>query len=678
MYYNIQLRQDTLQNWEVNHDVILKRGEPALVSTNNDSTYDAYKIGDGETTFGELPLFYFIETDEYHNPVIKNPTDGEPINIAYIVDVVTLKQLFVSSELMAYLDEIDNTKGATNLDLEHLFMVHDVQLEDGRTYAIPYDRGWFGRVVKVENTYTINLFKSFENSHTIQVDIVATYNRSTHLYNSRLVAIIQPFIYYLDPASSSYNLNSLRNLINSSSEGKKAFSIAYNGRLYNSFRIGTNQEVILLSYDSVSDYYGSISYLTLTVTTVTDGGISTYNRFIRLTDDILTDFWLVKLPDTFSTLQKGQTYSVEDIWGSLDAFQNWKHNLDPQNQGISVWDVLSLGVQSRRGTMGMTTEVIDGVTIHEYYITLLEEADLGVYLNRYKIYNNPENNTVPIGDVVVYIDRYNITNPEYNRIWSDWGINDPEDLGYVRNRTHWIEPSETPGEDPTFHPLDQRFIPELTDQYMTEEEEEDMIDYLTDAPPKYRYRKVTEITPGKAYLIVVSGTAAADPIAPEDAYGYISTFGVTDKNGKITLLSNEFEFKVELVGDPEDPDGFTIRQKDGRYLYQVEQYNSFSVSDEEPESGHLWNFEYDPELQKFIITNVEFDRYWQYRLTYRSFGSYPEEQEDMVLPTLYERIGEDPEPVPSKEVVFEVNPSEEQIWNSETNQEYGVGYYSET
>ena len=153
----------------------------------------------------------------------------------------------------------------------------------------------------------------------------------------------------------------------------------------------------------------------------------------------------------------------------------------------------------------------------------------------------------------------------------------------------------------------------------------------------YKYKKVTTITSGKAYLIVASDQYAAKPITNTNGYGYLNVDNVTVSNGEITTNSNANEWVfTEVPGNTNIT--YTIAQSDNKLLYQTGTYNSFNVA-AQPTSGQYWSVTFNADGQA-TITNTSVNKYIQYSASYTSYGSYADAQTNGVLPTLFERVDE--------------------------------------
>ena len=149
---------------------------------------------------------------------------------------------------------------------------------------------------------------------------------------------------------------------------------------------------------------------------------------------------------------------------------------------------------------------------------------------------------------------------------------------------------------------------------------------------KYQFRKVLRVIGGKRYIIItdVDGKLRmAQPLAGN--YGYIKAEDVSATNDTITLDSDKNAFTLFTTTG-----GYNIEDSKNRYVYQTLNYDSFNVAPELPEEGALWTIETNDVDSTFIITNVDKQKYVQYSLQYKSYGSYSESQG--LLPNLYEEV----------------------------------------
>ena len=159
----------------------------------------------------------------------------------------------------------------------------------------------------------------------------------------------------------------------------------------------------------------------------------------------------------------------------------------------------------------------------------------------------------------------------------------------------------------------------------------EVVDAPTTPEPQtsVEFKKATSVESGKSYLIVANAEGvlkAATPITKN--YGYLYVVDVTDANGVIKADDETNAFTIDAVEG-----GYTIKQSDGRYLYQTGTYNSFNVT-AEPTEGHIWSIAANQD-GTFTITNNAMNKYVQYSIGYKSYGSYAEAQENAAMPTLY-------------------------------------------
>ncbi|WP_298450995.1 RICIN domain-containing protein [uncultured Prevotella sp.] len=143
-----------------------------------------------------------------------------------------------------------------------------------------------------------------------------------------------------------------------------------------------------------------------------------------------------------------------------------------------------------------------------------------------------------------------------------------------------------------------------------------------------KYKKADKIESGKEYLIVALNDGiykVAQQITSN--YGYLYVEDAKEENGVIELSEdNTNAFTVNATDG-----GYTIKQNNGKYLYQSGTYNSFNVS-ENPTEGQVWTIDANAD-GTFKITNVGVNKYVQYSAKYTSFGSYADEQG--IMPYLY-------------------------------------------
>lgn len=153
---------------------------------------------------------------------------------------------------------------------------------------------------------------------------------------------------------------------------------------------------------------------------------------------------------------------------------------------------------------------------------------------------------------------------------------------------------------------------------------------------KYLYRKVLIIKAGKRYLIVTDNNGQLRMAQPlSGSYGYIQA-GDAEATGNIITLEDTTN-AFTLVAAPEDK--YYIKDSKNRYVYQTGSYNSFNVSETLPDAGATWAINLNDSNDSsgtFKITNVDKQKYIQYRTFYNSYGCYASEQG--LMPYLYEEV----------------------------------------
>ena len=146
----------------------------------------------------------------------------------------------------------------------------------------------------------------------------------------------------------------------------------------------------------------------------------------------------------------------------------------------------------------------------------------------------------------------------------------------------------------------------------------------------YKFKKVSSVTSGKSYLIVANASGALKAATQITSnYGYLNVVDVEEASSVIEqdLLTNAFT--ITAVDG-----GYTIVQNNGKYLYQTGTYNSFNVSNN-PSEGQVWSISANSD-GTFTITNNSVNKYVQYSISHKSYGSYASEQDNSALPMLYE------------------------------------------
>ena len=132
------------------------------------------------------------------------------------------------------------------------------------------------------------------------------------------------------------------------------------------------------------------------------------------------------------------------------------------------------------------------------------------------------------------------------------------------------------------------------------------------APAKsYFYKRVTSVTAGRKYIFVAEDANAgnvlrmAHPLPEGTASGRLDAEDVTDEDGIITLTDTDNAF---LFGQAES--GYTIRQPDGRYLYNNSSDNAYAGT--QAGAGYYWTVTFD---EGGLASVLNLDRSIQYNPT---------------------------------------------------------------
>lgn len=110
--------------------------------------------------------------------------------------------------------------------------------------------------------------------------------------------------------------------------------------------------------------------------------------------------------------------------------------------------------------------------------------------------------------------------------------------------------------------------------------------------PMYYFKRVTEVNPGHKYILVAEdtkqgGLRMACPLPEGTASGRLPVETVTEmEEGIIALemLDNVFVFS-------QSENGYTIRQRDDRYLYNRNSDNAYAGTS--PDAGYYWSISFD-------------------------------------------------------------------------------------
>ena len=117
---------------------------------------------------------------------------------------------------------------------------------------------------------------------------------------------------------------------------------------------------------------------------------------------------------------------------------------------------------------------------------------------------------------------------------------------------------------------------------------------------QFYFKRVTEVTSGHKYILVAEdtkqgGLRMACPLPEGTSSGRMDAETVTEEDGNIIALDNTdtaFSFF-------QSENGYTIRQKDGRYVYNNNQDNAYVGT--EPNVGYYWTVTFDEDGLASIV-----------------------------------------------------------------------------
>ena len=156
---------------------------------------------------------------------------------------------------------------------------------------------------------------------------------------------------------------------------------------------------------------------------------------------------------------------------------------------------------------------------------------------------------------------------------------------------------------------------------------------------KYQFRKVLRVINGKRYIIVtdVDGTLRmAQPLASTQNYGYMRAEDVLAQNDIITLDNDKSAFTLLATTN-----GYRICDSYGRYLWQQDNFKTFSVAPDSTQQASVWTItDYGIIINdnRFLITNVSTNKIVQYTTenNYNNYACYA--TVSGFLPGLYEEV----------------------------------------
>ena len=147
---------------------------------------------------------------------------------------------------------------------------------------------------------------------------------------------------------------------------------------------------------------------------------------------------------------------------------------------------------------------------------------------------------------------------------------------------------------------------------------------------QFYFKRVTEVTSGHKYILVAEdtrqgGLRMACPLPEGTASGRLDVVTVTEEDGNIIALDHTdtaFSFY-------QSENGYTIRQKDGRYLFNNNQDNAYVGT--EPGAGYYWTVSFGEDGLASIVNRTRRIQYnptssvqkFQIRLLSSSVGQNP-------------------------------------------------------
>lgn len=164
---------------------------------------------------------------------------------------------------------------------------------------------------------------------------------------------------------------------------------------------------------------------------------------------------------------------------------------------------------------------------------------------------------------------------------------------------------------------------------------------------KYYFRKVTNVSTGKRYLIIANNNDSLRMALPlNSTSGYVQAENVEAKDDIVALEDTTYTFRI--IAAPND--GYYFKDSKGCYIYQSTTGSRFYMSAALPEERSIWTIisngsivdeggasgESSSADGTFKITNVERNNYIQYSTKYFSYGCYSNVQG--LLPSLYEEV----------------------------------------
>lgn len=164
---------------------------------------------------------------------------------------------------------------------------------------------------------------------------------------------------------------------------------------------------------------------------------------------------------------------------------------------------------------------------------------------------------------------------------------------------------------------------QITPNYSGEEVQYNLVGTLTDANGNTESVSFAHTVPvsvksdiGDGTYVISTNGLSLSALDESYNYGYPYANEVTESS-----YSN-----VDVVTITNVSGGVTIQDCYGRYIYLKGTYNSFNVSTEAPEEGHIW--EIRTEGDNYVLVNIMNQKTLAYSSSYTSWGAYEELTDD--------------------------------------------------
>ena len=123
----------------------------------------------------------------------------------------------------------------------------------------------------------------------------------------------------------------------------------------------------------------------------------------------------------------------------------------------------------------------------------------------------------------------------------------------------------------------------------------------------------------------------AQPLASTQNYGYINATDVVAQDDVITLDNDKPSFTLLATAD-----GYYIKDSYGRYLWQQNEFSTFSVTPDETADATTWSIDAREADGTFTMKNLSTQKIAQYSPNYSNYACY--KNVSGLLPSLYEEV----------------------------------------